>query len=1145
MSTEAPTTPTPQPPPRARSRLRWRLWLMGLLVLLGAGAWFAPQVVARTGLRNQLVRDGVSDLRGSVEVGGASFGWLAPIELRDVTVKDAQGRTLLTAARIVSSKTLLALLRDHADLGEFTIDRPTAEIVCEKGTTNLEDAVANFLKGDAPAGPGRPSVSVRLSGGRLTVRDADAGKSWEFDALEAAVGVPASRSEPIAVKVAAATGSPGAVEVDLSLGEGGTAKVAATELPLEPVALALSRVSPGVSLAGRLTANLTVAWGKDDKGRPNARVEGAASARDFELGGPWLKGDRLRLASADLPLKLEVAGKGIRVERADLKCDVGTLSAVGSFDPDDSLDRLVDTPGARVEADVDLARFATLLPRLLRVRPGTAVREGKLALKLASRATPEGTTWDGEVRSSALKATRGGKPFEWAEPLSIEFSGRVPPGHLPTFDKFICRSDCVAINAKGSPDSFRGAANVYLDRLTNRLGEFVDLAGVRLEGEASVWAIVSRSPKGEFKTNGGVELKRFTFTDGGRHGLAEQSLSLTASAEGAWPARGPVRVDTGSVALASGGDTLEVKLLEPIPDARQPTGGKLSAKLTGDLDRWMGRVRRFVRVPQHYAFGGSTTARGTVRFAPGVVAIDGLTLGIEKARFHGAGLALDEPVLNASADLAVNQAAGSTEFRNFQITSPVLTLREGKLAFDLPPDGNLAVSGNGTAVTDFNRLGRTLKLQSDPAGGDALRGRGTGPIRFRWQGDTTTFGATLDVRDFAYGDPRKTGISEPAFRLEFDGQYDERPDRLTINRSLVDRAGFAVDARGAWSKLSTTQDLALNGNLTYDLAVLTPELRNSLGSGFRAAGKGSRPFSFSGSLAPGGAAPGKPPPPSPFGKLTAEGGLGWDAITAYGFDTGRGELKVKVANGVGTVSPIQATFGGGRITLTPTVRLAPDPAELTLAKGKVVDHAKLTPAACAGALGYALPVIANAAQAEGELSAVLDENRVPLADVTKATMKGQIVVHRATVGAGPVVTEIVKLLGQPSARVTLANEMAVPVQVKDGRVYHENLAITVNGYAVKTTGSVGFDGSLAMVADVPIPGTFPGLKNNPVLKKALEGKVVKVPITGTMARPAVDARMFEAAIANFTRNAAKNVGKELFQKEFDRLFPSMPGPPKK
>src|SRR5205814_974852 len=142
-----------------------------------------------------------------------------------------------------------------------------------------------------------------------------------------------------------------------------------------------------------------------------------------------------------------------------------------------------------------------------------------------------------------------------------------------------------------------------------------------------------------------------------------------------------------------------------------------------------------------------------------------------------------------------------------------------------------------------------------------------------------------------------------------------------------------------------------------------------------------------------------------------------------------------------------------------------------------------------------------------------------LADATKAVVKGQIVVHNAAVGPGPVIGEVMQLLGSPSTTMTLANEMTVPVRVEGGRVYHENLALTVNGYAIRTTGSVGFDGSLAMVADVPIPGSFPGLKNNPVLKKALEGKIVKVPLAGTVAKPVVDRNAFQAAVASLAKDA--------------------------
>jgi len=73
----------------ARKPRRWRKRLIGLLILLGVGVWVAPVAVARTGLRNRIARDALADLRGTVEVGGASLGWFSSLELRDVVVKDA------------------------------------------------------------------------------------------------------------------------------------------------------------------------------------------------------------------------------------------------------------------------------------------------------------------------------------------------------------------------------------------------------------------------------------------------------------------------------------------------------------------------------------------------------------------------------------------------------------------------------------------------------------------------------------------------------------------------------------------------------------------------------------------------------------------------------------------------------------------------------------------------------------------------------------------------------------------------------------------------------------------------------------------------------------------------------------------------
>lgn len=1134
--TPAVPSPTLHGAPAKRRRRWWARAVLPVLLLLLATVWFAPVVVARTGLLNRFAREALADLRGTVTVGGASLGWFSPVELRDVTVKDEQGRTLLAAPKVTGSKTLLALLRNKSDPGEFTVEGVTAEIVCEKGTSNLEDALAHYLKDDTPPGPTRTPVVVRVAGGRITLRDADAQKAWDFTAVDATVTVPRERSSPVQVKLAAAT--PGKLDADLSLGDGGTAKLTAVGFPLDALAPALRRVEPGLTVGGQLTADLTARWGKDSA----VNVDGTAAVRDLDLAGPRLNGDRFRLASVELPLKIESTGGTVRVERAELKCDVGTLTAAGTFAPDASFDKLLDNPGVRLEADVDLAKVAALLPKLLRIREGTAIREGRLTAKLVSRGTPAGTTWDGEVHTAALKAVRDGKDVAWEQPLSVEFSGRVPPGQLPVFDKFVCRSDFIAVNAQGSPESFRAAANVYLGRLTTRLSEFVDLGGHRLDGEASVWVSAVRKPDGAFRADGGVKLQNLVFADRDGHGLKEPALEVKASAAGKAPADGPVRVESGTLAVAAGADTLDVALLEPVPDARQFAAGRLSLKLAGDLGRWRARAAGFVRIPKHYVFGGATTASGTVRLEPGKLAVDRLTLAVQNARFRGAGLDLSEPTLSGTADLSVNRTTGAAAFANFAVTSPVLTVAAGSLTFDPQPNGGLVVAGSGNAVSDLNRLGRTLGLQSDPKGGDALHGRATGPVRFRWSGDTTAFGGTLDVKDFAFGDPKQTGIAEPALKLVAEGQYDDAPDTLRLARARVERPGLAVEAKGTIAKVITTQDVVLDGTTAYSFAELGPELRKALGDGFQITGRGEKPFALRGSLAPKGTRPG--PPPSVFAALSATAGVGWSTVRAYGFDMGPGDLNARLAGGVLTVTPIAATFtGGGKVSLTPTVRLDPAPAELTFAKGKVVDRAKLTPAVCAGVAGYALPVIAKSAQAEGELSVTLDDSRVPLEFPEKATAKGHILIHRATVGPGPVVGEIAKLLGATGTTITLANETTVPVRVEGGRVFHENLALTVNGYVVRTTGSVGFDGTLALVADVPVPAS--AMKNNPVLAKALAGKVVKVPVAGTLAKPAVDAKQFQAAVLNLARDAARDTGKDLLNKELEKLFPGMPALPKK
>lgn len=1114
LAAQAPPTP---------HRRRWPKLLAGLVALLLVVVWFAPAVVAKTTLRNIIVRKAAAGLNGTVEVGGASLGWFSPVELRDVVLKDAQGRTVATIPKVTSSKTLFALIRSQTDLGEFTLERPAVDVLFENGTTNLEE----LFKDDSPPQPTRPQVSVRITDGTLGLRDGN--HASELRQLDATVVIPATRSEPITAKLTAGT----TLDAEIVAGDTGRVKFVATGFSLETLAPLLPRLEPGLSLAGALTADLTATWGSA------TTVEGVLGVHNFALTAPWLDGDTLRLVSAQLPLKLAVTGQTIRVERANLTSDVGTVSVTGTFDPDASPEKLFDQAGVKLDASVDLAKLAATLPRLLHIRGGTELREGKLTVKIASTATPDGTTWVGNIDTTALKATRDGHEIRWEEPLSVEFAGRANPGQLPTFDKLVCRSEFIALNAQVSPESVRAAANLDLDKLAARLADFVDLGGITLDGEGSAWVMARRSPTGEFKAEGGAELKKFVLADGKGRELREPTLKFQATATGKATDGRPVTITTAGCTLTAGADELRLKLLDPITDAKQLATGKFDARLAGDLARWRTRVAVVVAIPKHYVFGGTANVHGVVRLAGESVNVDRLTLAIDQARFRGAGLDIDEPQMNAVADLTVNRKTGTTTFENFTIDSAPLSVTKGRLVIAAPENGELVVSGGGPAVVGLNRLGKSLKLYTDTRGPNSLHGKGTGAVHFRYTAGVTTFGGKLDVVNFALGPKNAAAWDEESMRLEADGSYTEATDTLAFKVAKVERPGLALDATGTIAKFDTTTDLDLTGTLTYDMTKLTPKLRDSLGGNFTARGQGTKPISLAGSLTPT-AKPGAKSPPGLLAGLKGDFAIGWESIHAYGFEVGPGELRGKLANGLLRVNPLTATFGGGKVTVHPTVRFDPEPAQATFARGLIVDRAKLTPAACAGALGYALPAIAHAGKAEGEVSFTLEDNRIPLADVTKAQLKGQLLIHKATVTAGPVMGLLAQFLGADSTTMTLASDTTVPVRIENGRVYHENFRMKIGGTTVQTNGSVGFDGLLDMAVDMPLPAGLPLFKGTPALAKALAGKRVTMPLRGTLSAPALDPKQFQAAVMRVAEDAAKDVGKDLLHKELEKLFPGIP-----
>ncbi len=239
----------------------------------------------------------------------------------------------------------------------------------------------------------------------------------------------------------------------------------------------------------------------------------------------------------------------------------------------------------------------------------------------------------------------------------------------------------------------------------------------------------------------------------------------------------------------------------------------------------------------------------------------------------------------------------------------------------------------------------------------------------------------------------------------------------------------------------------------------------------------------------------------------------------FGFQFGPGVAKSELAGGLLRVLPVDMPVNQGRIHLEGQAQLAGGPALATVPAGTMIDHVAVTQEICNHGLMFVAPVVANVAQAEGQFSVAIDSCRVPLADPKTAEIAGRLTIHNIQVGPGPLVQELTVLMGNP-APVKLQQESQVPFRVVQGRIYHQNLELVFPEFTIRTYGSVGFDQSLALMAELPVPPKW--LANNPAAG-SLANQTIQLPIGGTLSQPKIDGRTLEQLTAKFVGQAAEGM----------------------
>jgi hypothetical protein len=201
---------------------------------------------------------------------------------------------------------------------------------------------------------------------------------------------------------------------------------------------------------------------------------------------------------------------------------------------------------------------------------------------------------------------------------------------------------------------------------------------------------------------------------------------------------------------------------------------------------------------------------------------------------------------------------------------------------------------------------------------------------------------------------------------------------------------------------------------------------------------------------------------------------------------------------------------------------------------------------CRTWLKYALPTLADVPRAEGSFDLQFDQVDVPLNRPEMANVKGAIVLHNGTLGAGPLTDVVLRISDALSAlgdrRLHLSERaggtwVEIPAQVvafemKDGRVVHRELQLKVRDLTIYSRGSVGVDQTYDLVLEVPIPEA-----DNPNSRLAsLAGRTYRFPLRGRFGEKVDVAAVLGDLARELARQSAGAAAESLLDEGLRRLF---------
>ncbi len=1141
-----------------------RRTLVLMLIVLIALVALLPRIASLTVFRPLVLGYVAKEIDGKVEIGELSMGWFSPIRVGNLRLYDAQGNLVASVASLRTEKSLSALAFGGSELGQFEIEKPTANLVIRLGGSNLEDVLAKMMSSESSSDIGLPKATIKLLDGSIQISGPNNSPPSQLVSINGELQT--GGSEALITFAARATiqgrgGIAGPIQLDGKIGPPGTATdfssgqvaIHAENAPTDIVALALSRLGQTVECQGQLAGDATLTW---TQGGQSAVVDLAnVRLNQFALAAPqWLNADRLVVQEMLASGQIKLADSKLSADQFKCQTEFASVEATGAIDLQTIVQSL--TGGPLPETDfqaggrVDLARLTQMLPTTLRLRPGVQIQKANLVFQSFSRMEGGRRRFlvDGEATDFA--GVHDGQVIRWTKPIRVS-AALVQNGPRTMLESMQVDTNSISINGQSDIQTGLVRAAGDLGKLQTELEQFFSLGETELAGrfDGNVKWNMPQAALAEatwpITLEGTCKFESLVIALPGFDRFAEPLADVQFTASGEASRAGGVRIDSGKLDFVAGNDRLEARLTQPIENPNWNTTLLADCSASGGLDSWLQRLGP-VLPKLDFRAAGTLILSGDATLNVSSLRLQNARYELGEFTFNGFGSQIREPKVTGQGDVSLDWQALRVQFAEITLTSSSFAGRGANV--DLIFDANgFQLTGDVAYRADVNKVSQWFGIGQGPESvhwfGSAegtvqltpIPGAVAGSVQSKIV-DLTA--AKLKPGQSANANPWEVLWQEPTAQLQSQLEINSTWDTIHLPRVNLQSKALQLDGQGSVSDVGRSFTLDLTGQWVPNWEAISAIAQGFTGRQIELRGQPrAESFRVQGPLFstdPNNTA-------LISRQLVAETSASWESGQMLGMAIGPATLKANLNDAVLGFDNPQIQIGPGKVHFNPLLDLRGDP-QLVFPRGTMLESVELTPEMCQSWLKYVAPLLAEATRARGRFSLVADGVQIPLSQPLAGRGSGQLIIDQATIEPGPLGQQLVQLVntvkqmadGNPletllksaalpgAASTESAAWLQLPPQqigfkLDQQQIVHEHMTMNIGGVPVTTRGAIGADSSLNLVAEIPILEGW--IQKQPALA-SLKGSSIQVPISGTLAQPRIDQRALARLSTQMFQKAA-------------------------